>query len=91
MPRMRVDEYLAGPEQTRPLELVWGVLHEPPAPRYGHQSVAVRTLCLLAEHVRAGGLGKVCVAPAFVHYRGAEPLRSAVLPGMGQPASAFLD
>ena len=66
MARMRVSDYLAGPEQTRPLELLWGVLHEPPAPRYGHQSVVVRTLCLINEHVRARGLGEVCVAPADV-------------------------
>ena len=66
MRRIAVREYLAGPEQTRPLELVWGVLHEPPAPRYGHQSVVVRTVCILDEHVRGRGLGQVCVAPADV-------------------------
>ncbi len=59
-------EYLAGPEQTPPQELVWGTLREPPSPLYGHQSVVVNALHLLGQHVRQYSLGHVCVAPMDV-------------------------
>ncbi len=58
--------YLAGPEDLRRRELVWGMVREPAAPRYGHQSVVTRTLVILDEHVRARRLGLVCVAPRDV-------------------------
>jgi Uma2 family endonuclease len=61
-----VPEYLSGPERLRPIELVFGVVREPPAPRYGHQSVVTRLTALLDTHVRAGGLGVVCVSPVDV-------------------------
>ncbi len=64
--RMSVDEYLAGPEQLNPMELVWGVVREPPAPRWGHQSVVGNAFSLLREHVLQHGLGHVVVAPMDV-------------------------
>lgn len=64
--RIDVRTYLAGPEDLRRQELVWGMVHEPPAPRYGHQSVVTRTLVILDQHVRAHRLGIVCVAPLDV-------------------------
>jgi Uma2 family endonuclease len=63
---LRLDTYLAGPEQTRPSELVFGVVREPPAPKFGYQSVVVRTLYLIETHVRAHRLGQVGVAPTDV-------------------------
>jgi len=61
-----VDTYLTGPEDLRRRELVWGVVREPAAPRFGHQSVVTRTTVILDTHVRAAELGMVCVAPIDV-------------------------
>jgi Uma2 family endonuclease len=63
---MELDTYLRGVEEMRRRELVWGVVREPPAPRYGHQSVVTTVTCLLDHHVRARSLGRVCVSPADV-------------------------
>ncbi len=49
--RLTTGDYLLGPEDLRRRELVWGVVREPPAPRYGHQTVVTRTT--LAHHPRA--------------------------------------
>jgi hypothetical protein len=43
--RMSVARYLSGAETMKPRELVYGVVREPPAPTYGHQS-ALRALVL---------------------------------------------
>jgi Uma2 family endonuclease len=64
--RQTVHSYLSGSEQLRRTELVWGVVREPPAPKYGHQSVVTRTVVLLDEHVREQASGRVCVAPVDV-------------------------
>ena len=40
--RLTVDEYFRYPETLRPNELVFGLVREPPAPRYGHQSIVTR-------------------------------------------------
>ncbi len=64
--RLSVDEYFRGPETVRPMELVFGVVREPPAPKYGHQSVVTRLTVLLDRHVREGGLGEICVSPIDV-------------------------
>jgi Uma2 family endonuclease len=64
--RIEVDEYLSGPEDMRRRELVWGVVREPPAPRYGHQSVVTRATVILDFHVRQHQLGVVCVSPIDV-------------------------
>jgi Uma2 family endonuclease len=61
-----VDDYFNGDETLRRIELVHGVLREPPAPRYGHQSLVTRTTVLLDQHVRSLQLGRVCVSPVDV-------------------------
>jgi Uma2 family endonuclease len=58
--------YLRGPETTRPLELVFGVVREPAAPSWAHQDVVARLLLLLREHVDAHGLGQLVPAPVDV-------------------------
>jgi Uma2 family endonuclease len=59
-------EYLALPEQLSPQELVWGVVREPPAPLYGHQSVVGNIFRELSQHVIANRLGMVGVSPLDV-------------------------
>lgn len=63
---LTVEQYFRGPETLRPMELVYGVVREPPAPRFGHQSVVTTMTYLLEQHVRSQGLGKVCVSPIDV-------------------------
>jgi Uma2 family endonuclease len=63
---LTVDQYFRLPETLRPMELVYGVVREPPAPRFGHQSIVTVTTVLLDQHVRTHGLGKVCVSPVDV-------------------------
>jgi Uma2 family endonuclease len=63
---MTVDEYFREPESLRPMELIYGTVHEPPAPRYGHQSVVTRITSELARYVRKHSLGAVCVSPIDV-------------------------
>jgi hypothetical protein len=50
--RLGVAEYLRKPESMRPMELVYGIVREPPAPRYGHQSLLTHLGALLDRHVR---------------------------------------
>ena len=64
--RQTVYGYLSGPEQLRRTELVWGIVRDPPAPKYGHQSVVTRTAVLLDHHARQPVLGRVCVSPVDV-------------------------
>jgi Uma2 family endonuclease len=64
--KLSVDEYLAGPEQLDPIELVWGVVREPAAPRIGHQEVVGTTFSLLREYVLTNQLGRVLISPADV-------------------------
>ena len=64
--RQTVNSYFSGPEQLRRTELVWGIIREPPAPKYGHQSVVTRTVVLLDHYVREHGSGRVCVSPVDV-------------------------
>jgi len=64
--RLTVHDYLALPETNRPMELVYGRVHEPPAPNYGHQSVVTRLTAQLDAHVRRHRLGRVCVSPVDV-------------------------
>jgi Uma2 family endonuclease len=61
-----VDDYLSGREEMRRRELVWGMVREPPAPRFGHQTIVGRAFALLDRHVREQRLGVVCVSPADV-------------------------
>jgi Uma2 family endonuclease len=64
--RIAVDEYLSWPEELARRELVWGVVREPPAPRYGHQAVVTRLTVLLDAHVRRHAVGTVVVSPIDV-------------------------
>lgn len=64
--RLSVWEYLEGDETLRPTELVWGIVREPPAPKFGHQMVVTRAAVLLEQHVRSLTLGIVCVSPIDV-------------------------
>src|SRR5262250_3042627 len=64
--RVHVYEYFQYPESTRRMELVWGVVREPPAPRWGHQSVVTRLTTLLDTYVRTNRFGHVCVSPIDV-------------------------
>jgi Uma2 family endonuclease len=64
--RISTDEYFRMPETNTPEELIYGVVHEPPPPTYGHQRSVGRLLGLLDTHVREGDLGEVCVSPVGV-------------------------
>jgi Uma2 family endonuclease len=66
MERLTVREYFTLTEQKRPMELVYGVVREPPAPLYGHQSLLTGLTAMLVAHVKANGLGEVCVSPVDV-------------------------
>ncbi len=64
--RISVEQYLRMPETMKPMELVYGVVREPPAPTYGHQSIVTRLTSLLDRHVCRHRLGRVCVSPVDV-------------------------
>jgi Uma2 family endonuclease len=64
--KITVDAYFRLPESTHPMELVYGIVHEPPAPFYSHQSVVTRLTSLLDGHVAQHQLGRVCVSPIDV-------------------------
>jgi len=64
--RRTVADYLGGEETTRPRELVYGFVREPPAPFYRHQSVAFRLGRLLEDEVRRLDAGVVALSPLDV-------------------------
>jgi Uma2 family endonuclease len=64
--KLTVDEYFRQPETMYPMELVYGEVHEPPAPRWGHQQVVLRLGSLLDQHVRSRQIGKVGMSPVDV-------------------------
>jgi Uma2 family endonuclease len=64
--KLSVWEYFELTETTAPMELVYGIVREPPAPRYGHQSIVTRLTRLLDAHVDERRLGRVCVSPVDV-------------------------
>ncbi len=66
MEKLTVYEYFERPESMRPMELVHGMVREPPAPRYAHQNVVTHLGALLDRYVREEALGAVCVAPVDV-------------------------
>lgn len=66
MEKLRVNDYFGLAESMRPMELVYGVVREPPAPRYGHQNLLTHLGALLDRHVREHRLGEVCVSPVDV-------------------------
>jgi Uma2 family endonuclease len=57
-----VDEYFSFPESNRPMELVYGYVHEPAMPTFGHEAILLRLAELLRSHVREHQLGEVCRA-----------------------------
>lgn len=63
---MTTVEYLNTDEDNRPRELRYGVVREPPAPFFTHQSIVLAVARRLCEHVEPGRLGKVAVAPVDV-------------------------
>lgn len=65
-PTTSVEAYLSGAETTRPQELVWGILREPPAPGYPHQISVGQMFRRLDAHVRRYRLGQVVISPVDV-------------------------
>lgn len=63
---MTTSDYLGGEETTRPRELAYGVLREPPAPFFSHQQLVFRVARLLEDHAEPRGLGRVGLAPIDV-------------------------
>lgn len=63
---MTTVDYLAQIETMRRRELLHGVVREPPAPRWGHQTIVTGVTAHLSMYVRREGLGKVCVSPIDV-------------------------
>ncbi len=64
--RITVAEYLGMPETNKPQELAYGILREPPAPRYGHQALVTRMTAALSQFAARTRLGVVCVSPVDV-------------------------
>ncbi|HUL72231.1 MAG TPA: Uma2 family endonuclease [Vicinamibacterales bacterium] len=64
--RIATGDYLSMLETMRRRELVYGVVREPPAPLYGHQSIITKLTVRLDQHVRRKALGRVCVSPIDV-------------------------
>ena len=64
---MTTDEYRYDTEETNRIrELAMGRLHEPPAPFYSHQAVAIRIARIMADHAEPRMLGRVAIAPVDV-------------------------
>jgi Uma2 family endonuclease len=72
--RMTLREYLEGEERTRPFELSYGVVREPPAPTWAHQIVVGRIHVKLSDHVNRYDLGRVVQAPVDVVLNRQPPL-----------------
>jgi Uma2 family endonuclease len=64
--KLPLAAYLAGDETTRPQELAYGILREPPAPGFEHQLVVGRTYQRLDRHVRRRRAGRVVASPIDV-------------------------
>jgi Uma2 family endonuclease len=61
-----VDAYFRMRESNRPMELIFGSVHEPPSPFGEHQTRVFRLAKLLDAHVEPRGLGTVFIAPLDV-------------------------
>lgn len=57
--KLSVVDYFELSETTRPMELVYGVVREPPMPVWGHQLVSARLTALLHLHVEEHELGQI--------------------------------
>src|SRR5437762_2290844 len=64
--RITVNEYFAMPETNRPMELVYGFVHEPPAPFCSHQLLVGTIFRILTWHVERFDLGVICISPLDV-------------------------
>lgn len=64
--RLSASEYLTSAETTERRELLFGRVHEPPAPFFSHQLIVTRATVLLDEYVRRNQLGAVVVSPVDV-------------------------
>jgi Uma2 family endonuclease len=64
---MTTNEYLYDTDETnRRRHLAYGILREPPAPCFSHQSVVLRVARLLGDHLDPRQLGRVAIAPVDV-------------------------
>jgi Uma2 family endonuclease len=63
---MTVQEYLRTPENLRPAELRYGILHVAESPTPRHQSAVLELTLVLTRHVRERKLGQVWVSPLDV-------------------------
>jgi Uma2 family endonuclease len=61
-----LETYLGGEETTRPRELAYGLLREPPAPGFGHQILVGRIYRRIERHVRRSQAGQVVMSPIDV-------------------------
>src|SRR5260221_2358728 len=64
---MTADEYLYETDETNQArELSYGMVREPPAPFFSHQSLVLQVARVWSDHVEPRGLGRVAVAPVDV-------------------------
>lgn len=61
------EDYLRLPDDGRRYEIIEGVLHVSPAPKYRHQFAAGALFALLWHYVRERGLGVVLAAPFEIY------------------------
>ena len=63
---MTTVQYLNTEETNRRRELVYGRVHEPPAPFFSHQQLVLKIARFLSDHVEPRGLGTVAISPLDV-------------------------
>jgi Uma2 family endonuclease len=64
---MTTNEYLYSTEETNRIrELAMGIVREPPAPFFSHQSLVLKVARVIAEHIEPLKLGRVAIAPVDV-------------------------
>jgi Uma2 family endonuclease len=64
---MTADEYLYSTEETNRIrELAMGMVREPPAPFFSHQTVALKVARIIGDHAEPRKLGRVAIAPVDV-------------------------
>lgn len=76
--RLTVEEYRQRPEEAG-VQLIDGSLAMAPSPTLFHQDIVRNLVVLLVQHVRAHGLGRVCVAPLDVYLSGRDVLEPDVM------------
>jgi Uma2 family endonuclease len=64
---MTADEYLYSTDETNRIrELAMGMVREPPAPFFSHQTVALKVARIIGDHAEPRKLGRVAIAPVDV-------------------------